>query len=147
MFHCNVVQFIHSKSIYWVTTMCQSLLEWRDTSELRFLTEQVSKSFSIVRKHQVLWGLKFIHLGGVSLTNECKITNANLDIKYSFQMRNHNLHILKSSCIAKRRTKIQKKLQSIFINLLSNACFLAALSLITSSYDNLLTFSVRRIGR
>ena len=66
-------------------------------------------------------------------------------------MRNHNLHILKSSCIAKtkkqKKDKIQKKLLSIFINLLSNACFLAELSSITSSYDNLLTFSVRRLGR
>ena len=47
----------------------------------------------------------------------------------------------------KKKDKIQKKLLSIFINLLSNVCFLAELSSITSSYDNLLTFSVRRIGR
>ena len=63
-------------------------------------------------------------------------------------MRHHNLHILQSSWIAKKKKdKIQRKLQSIFTNLLFSACFLAELSSITSSYDNLLTFSVRRIGR
>ena len=129
--------------------MCQSLLNcWRHTSELRFLTEQVSKSFSMVRKHQVLRGLKFIHLGGPSLTKWMQ--NYKCKPRYKIFISNETsqfTHITKLMDSKKKKDKIQRKLQSIFTNLLFSACFLAELSSITSSYDNLLTFSVRRIGR